>query len=97
MAAGKTNLTGQSFPFIEIIGDQRTIGSEDIYVFSTVISGNTSTKGQTLVYQAGGNTVPTDGTAGYIQGAIFTDFGAGVGTTMYVNEGSDTSCDFNAK
>jgi len=45
-----------------------------------------------------GPTVPTDGTAGYAPGAIFLkNAGNGVGSTMYVNEGSVTSCDFNAK
>ena len=44
-----------------------------------------------------GDTVPTDGDAGYAVGCIFIDTGGGVGTTLYVNEGSTTSCDFNAK
>jgi len=44
-----------------------------------------------------GDTVPTDGTAGYEKGCIFqhTD-GTGAGDVFYVNEGSSTSCDFNA-
>jgi len=44
-----------------------------------------------------GDTVPTDGTAGYEKGCIFqhTD-GTGAGDVFYVNEGSVTSCDFNA-
>lgn len=45
-----------------------------------------------------GATVPTDGTAGYAPGCIFLkNSGNGIGSTMYVNEGSVTSCDFNAK
>lgn len=48
------------------------------------------------VMWAMGTTVPTDGTAGYGKGCIFIDTDGGVGTTMYVNEGSNTSCDFNA-
>lgn len=45
-----------------------------------------------------GATVPTDGTAGYAPGDIFIkNVSNGIGSTLYVNEGSDTSCDFNAK
>ena len=44
-----------------------------------------------------GTTVPSDGAAGYAKGCVFIKTDGGVGTTMYVNEGSATSCDFNAK
>lgn len=45
-----------------------------------------------------GPTVPADGTAGYLPGCIFLKNASnGIGSTMYVNEGSVTSCDFNAK
>ena len=47
--------------------------------------------------KAMGTTVPTDGTAGYGKGCIFIDTDGGIGSTLYVNEGSNTSCDFNAK
>jgi hypothetical protein len=43
-----------------------------------------------------GTTVPTDTTAGYPKGAIFLKTDGGANTTLYVNEGSSTSCDFNA-
>lgn len=43
-----------------------------------------------------GNTVPTDGTAGYAIGAIFLHRDGGEGTALYVNEGTESSCDFNA-
>lgn len=47
---------------------------------------------------ARGASVPADGTAKYAAGCIFMkSSGNGIGTTMYVNEGSVTSCDFNAK
>ena len=42
-----------------------------------------------------GATVPVDGTAGYAIGCQFIDTDGGVGGTLYVNEGSITSCDFN--
>ncbi len=46
--------------------------------------------------EAYGTVVPVDGTAGYITGAIFKQTSGGANTSAYVNEGSNTSCDFNA-
>jgi hypothetical protein len=43
-----------------------------------------------------GATVPTDGTDGYQTGCIFQHTDGGAGTALYINEGSLTSCDFNA-
>lgn len=44
-----------------------------------------------------GWTVPTDGSAGFAIGCTFRDLSGGIGTTLYVNEGTSTSsCDFNA-
>lgn len=43
-----------------------------------------------------GTTVPTDGTAGYATGCLFRHTDGGDGTALYVNEGTVTSCDFNA-
>ena len=43
-----------------------------------------------------GATVPTDGTDGYQTGCIFQHTDGTAGTALYVNEGSVTSCDFNA-
>jgi len=45
---------------------------------------------------ASGATVPTDGTDGYQTGCIFQHTDGSGGTALYVNEGSVTSCDFNA-
>jgi len=42
-----------------------------------------------------GASVPTDASSGYPTGAIYLKTDGGVGSTMYVNEGSSTSCDFN--
>ncbi len=42
-----------------------------------------------------GTTVPTDTTAGYSAGCLFVDKNAAAGSQLYVNEGSNTSCDFN--
>jgi len=44
-----------------------------------------------------GTTVPTDGAAGYQTGCLFQKTDGGANTSLYVNEGSVTSCDFNAK
>lgn len=43
-----------------------------------------------------GTTVPTDGATGYAKGCQFTKTDGSTGTTLYLNEGSNTSCDFNS-
>ena len=43
---------------------------------------------------AEGTTVPTDGTVGYRVGCFFIHTGGGAGTTLYINEGSNSSCTF---
>jgi hypothetical protein len=48
------------------------------------------------ILDAYGNTVPTDETAGYAIGCIFRHTDGGDGTALYVNEGTASSCDFNA-
>lgn len=48
------------------------------------------------VTRAMGKTVPTDGTAGYAPSCLFQHYDGGDGTALYVNEGTNTSCDFNA-
>jgi hypothetical protein len=45
---------------------------------------------------ASGDTVPTDGASGYQTGCLFQHTDGGDGTALYVNEGTVTSCDFNA-
>ena len=49
-----------------------------------------------MITKAQGATVPTDASAGAAVGCIFFDTDSGAGTTIYINEGSTTSCDFNA-
>lgn len=56
----------------------------------TVIQLNAS--GVTL---AQGATVPTDAEVGYAKGCIFVDTNASPGAVILVNEGGETSCDFN--
>lgn len=48
------------------------------------------------VIEASGATVPTDADAGYAKGCRFVKTNGGVATTLYINEGSATSADFNA-
>jgi len=43
-----------------------------------------------------GNTVPADATAGYAIGCIFIHTDGGDATALYVNEGTASSCNFNA-
>jgi hypothetical protein len=45
---------------------------------------------------ASGPTVPTDGDDGYAPGCLFIHDDGAVGAMLYVNEGSNTSADFNA-
>jgi len=43
-----------------------------------------------------GNTVPTDEASGYAIGCIFIHTDGGDATALYVNEGTASSCNFNA-
>lgn len=48
------------------------------------------------VVLAAGDTVPTDGWAGYATGCLFIHLDGGAGTALYCNEGTATSADFDA-
>lgn len=48
-----------------------------------------------LIY-ARGASVPADTTAGYAKGCLFIQTDGSTSTTLYVNEGTVASCDFNA-
>lgn len=56
-------------------------------------------QGPTMDYGmlAEGGTIPTDGTAGYEEGCLFLVRGSTAlgGLQLYVNEGTNSSCDFN--
>lgn len=43
-----------------------------------------------------GITVPADSAAGYATGCLFLHTDGGAGTALYVNVGSNTSCNFDA-
>lgn len=55
--------------------------------------GNPDTTGKVI---AGSNTVPSDGSYGYGNSCIYLHMDGGDGTALYVNEGTRTSCNFNA-
>ena len=74
---------------ILLSGERRKVGTPVVTIFSLDKS--------SMVTRASGATVPTDADAGYAAGCIFTlTSGASVGATVYINEGSATSADFNA-
>ena len=54
----------------------------------------TDGSGHALV--AHGTTVPTDAQTGYATGCLYMKTDGGAGTSLYVNEGTTASCDFNA-
>lgn len=73
---------------IQVSGEVRKVGTPYVNILSTDVDGQ--------VTLAEGATVPTDGDAGYAAGAIFRkNSGNAVGSTVYINEGSKSSADFN--
>ena len=48
------------------------------------------------ILQAYGTSVPADASAGYAPGCLFQHTDGGDGTSLYVNEGTLASADFNA-
>lgn len=73
---------------LRLDGTTETVGTPSV----TVLERDSSDK----VLLASGATVPSDADAGYAKGCIFIKTGGGVGTTLYMNEGSSSSADFNA-
>lgn len=73
---------------IQLAGDYTWIGGQPVQVFLFDPDGN--------ALWARGATVPTDAGAGAAVGCLFIDTTGGVGVTAYINEGSASSCDFNA-
>ena len=48
------------------------------------------------ILDAWGDTVPADAASGYATGCLYRHTDGGNATSLYVNEGSNTSCNFNA-
>lgn len=95
--AGKYMLWDESADTLDVVGTTRTLGALQMTGVTadgvTVLFGNSG--GDAVV--AMGATVPVDTTAGYIKGCLFiqTD-GTDHTNTLYVNIGTDASCNFNA-
>ena len=73
---------------LKIGGEVSKVGTPYVTVLEYDASDN--------VISATGATVPTDGDTGYAKGCRFIKTGGSTGTTIYFNEGSATSADFNA-
>lgn len=80
--ASKTN-----FNQIQLDGDTETVDSTSVTVLLRNPSG--------YVLLATGATVPSDAEAGYAKGCLFIQTDGEANTTLYLNEGSETSADFN--
>ncbi len=73
---------------IRKLGVTKVINSQSVLILEEDPSGN--------VLQSTGAFAVTDGGAGYAKGATHIKTDGGVGTTLYVNEGTASVCDFNA-
>lgn len=69
-------------------GDSEVVGTPTVSILLRDVSND--------VLMSSGVTVPTDADSGYSAGSFFVKTDGGVGSTWYVNEGSNTSSDFNA-
>lgn len=72
---------------MQIDGKETTINSQTIDQVLQDSAGN--------LLLCRGADVPTDAGSGYAKGCIFLQTDGGVGTVFYVNEGTESSCDFN--
>jgi len=73
---------------LQIGGDTMFVSTLNLTAFLLDGSGN--------ILLAKAADVPTDADAGYAKGALFIQTDGTVGSSLYQNEGSETSCDFNA-
>lgn len=73
---------------LAVTGEQMKVDNDvQVLVLQTDLNGK--------ILECEGVTVPTDGKAGYRPGCRFRKTTGAVGATVYINEGSVTSCDFN--
>ena len=75
-------------PLFQAIGAVATINSQAITVTARNAAG--------LVTECYGTVTITDAGAGYAKGCRYVKTDGGVATTLFINEGSTSSCDFNA-
>lgn len=73
---------------LQTVGNSETPGSTTVNALHKDANGD--------VIWASGATVPSDGEAGYAKGCLFIDTNASAGLVFFVNEGSNSSCDFNS-
>lgn len=73
---------------LQVHGEVRKVGTPFVRILDIDTSEN--------IRSAQGTTVPTDGDAGYAVGCTFVKTNGTVGATLYLNEGSTSSADFNA-
>ena len=81
------NYTRKFYTPIKLIGKSQVVGTPTVTVLEYDGSGK--------VLLATGATVPTDADAGYAKGCLFIKTSGSAGSTLYLNEGSSTSADFN--
>jgi hypothetical protein len=75
--------------YLTIKGRSETPDTTEVTVLMKDASGD--------ILQATGITVPTDAETGYAKGCLFIDTDVAAGTTgLYVNVGTNTSCNFDA-
>lgn len=73
---------------LRAVGTSFTINSQSVKVTARDASGNVS--------ECNGTVTITDGGAGYAKGCRYTKTDGAVASTLFINEGSSSSCDFNA-
>ena len=81
------NYTRKFYTPIKLIGKSQVVGTPTVTVLEYDGSGK--------VLLATGATVPTDADAGYAKGCQFIKTDGGIGSTLFLNEGTSSSCDFN--
>jgi hypothetical protein len=77
-----------SFNIIGLDTELHKIGTPSVYVAAVNRAKEVSI--------CSGATKPTDNDNGYAKGCLFIKTNGGLGTTLYINEGDSTDCDFNA-
>lgn len=73
---------------VKLLGQKFRINSVDFQALLIDDNGD--------VLQATGQTVPTDASVGFAKGCLFIKTNSSTKEVVYVNEGSRSSCDFNA-
>jgi len=75
-----------AFTIVKIDGFDAVVGTPEVTVLEQ--------DADNFVIKAKGATVPTAGDAGYAKGCSFIDTSGSLGNTLYINEGSETSANF---